>query len=127
LSKPLLKSAPDPLDATFTALADPTRRKIIERLTHGRATVGEVAQPFDISGPAVTKHLRVLERAGLIRRYTIGPKRLLELNTTPMAQAEQWMKHHQRFWEGSLDALADYLERGITRPTKKKGKPKSEK
>ena len=112
----------DKLSATFAALADPTRREIVHRLSQGRATVGELVQPFDISWPAVTKRLHVLERAGLVTRHRLGQRRVLELKPEPMDKASEWIRDHRRFWDGSLDALADYLERDINDK-----KPKSKK
>src|SRR6516225_7559307 len=90
------------LDSSFAALADPTRRAILARLALGEATVGELAQPFDISGPAISKHLKVLERAGLIRRC--------RLEAAPMKDAVDWLEGFRRFYEGSLDRLEIYLE-----------------
>jgi DNA-binding transcriptional ArsR family regulator len=112
---PVLPSDSEALDATFAALADSTRRRIVERLSRGPAPVGELAQPFDISWPAVTKHLRTLEEAGLVRRHPSGQHRILELEPGPMNQARAWMDHHRQFWEKSLDSLADYLERGVAK------------
>jgi len=105
------------LDATFAALADPTRRRILERLSAGTRRVTELAEPFSISLPAVSKHLRVLEEAGLIKRERQGREHRLELQAAPMKEAVRWMEQYRRFWEGSLEALADYLEK-----TTKKGK-----
>jgi DNA-binding transcriptional ArsR family regulator len=105
----------DALSAAFAALADPTRRGIVERLSRGPAAVGELARPLDMSWPAVTKHLRVLESAGFIQRHHAGRHRVLELNPEPMSRARAWMDHHREFWEKNLDSLADYLERGITK------------
>jgi DNA-binding transcriptional ArsR family regulator len=112
---PVLDSQSGALSATFGALADPTRRQILERLSHGPITVGELAQPFDMSWPAVTKHLGVLERAGLIERHHAGQRRVLELKPEPMDQARGWIEYHRRFRKGSLESLADYLERGVTK------------
>ena len=103
------------LSATFAALADPTRRTILERLSRGEATPGELAKPLRISWPAVTKHLRVLERAGLLRRRRDGRKHLLTFKPEAMKQAESWIASYRQFWEGRLDSLADYMERGVTR------------
>lgn len=111
----VLSSASDALNATFAALADPTRRQIVERLSRGPAPVGELVRPFDMSWPAVTKHLRALEQAGLVRRHRAGQHRVLELEPGPMNEVRAWMDHHRQFWEQSLDSLADYLERGITK------------
>jgi DNA-binding transcriptional ArsR family regulator len=111
------------LDATFAALSDPTRRVILERLSRGEATPGELARPLRISWPAVTKHLRVLERAGLLLRRRSGRNHVLTLDPRPMKGADAWIAKYRGFWEGSLDALADYLEHGVTktnRPVVKK-------
>jgi DNA-binding transcriptional ArsR family regulator len=95
------------LSATFAALSDPTRRVILERLRRGDATPGELARPLRISWPAVTKHLRVLERAGLLQRRRHGRHHVLTLEPGPIQRADAWIAHRQ-FWEGSLDALANY-------------------
>ncbi len=107
------------LSTTFAALADPTRRVILERLSRGEATPGELARPLRISWPAVTRHLRVLERAGLLQRRRSGRNHVLTLEPKPMKQAEAWIATYRRFWEGSFDALADYLERGVTKNDRK--------
>jgi DNA-binding transcriptional ArsR family regulator len=112
------------LSATFAALSDPTRRLILERLSRGDATPGELAKPMQISWPAVTKHLRVLEQAGLLLRRRSGRNHVLTLEPGPIRRADAWIATYRRFWEGSLDALADYLERGVAkadRPTPMKG------
>ncbi|MEX2583852.1 MAG: metalloregulator ArsR/SmtB family transcription factor [Gemmatimonadota bacterium] len=98
------------MDAVFTALADPTRRGMIRRLSHGSATVGELGRPYRISKPAVTKHVRMLERAGLIHRKRDGRIHRCTLDPTPMLRAEEWIERHRRFWEASLDALARFVE-----------------
>lgn len=98
------------LDLTFAALADPTRRRIIQQLTAGETRVTELAEPFRISLPAISKHLRVLERAGLLRRRRAGREHRLQLNPEPMQAAAQWIEHYRHFWEGSLDRLADFVE-----------------
>ena len=103
------------LSATFAALADPTRRVILERLSSGEATPGELARPLRISWPAVARHLRVLERAGLLQRRGNGRNHLLTLEPEPIKQADAWIATYRRFWEGSFNALADYLERGVTK------------
>ncbi|MCB1233659.1 MAG: winged helix-turn-helix transcriptional regulator [Verrucomicrobiae bacterium] len=100
------------LSATFAALADPTRRGILERLSTGEATVTELAAPLSMSLPAVSKHLRVLESAGLLDRRRDGRTHHLRLNPAPMRAAREWIDFYRRFWESSLDQLADYLERG---------------
>ena len=107
------------LSTTFAALADPTRRVILERLSRGEATPGELARPLRISWPAVTRHLRVLERAGLLQRRRSGRNHVLTLEPKPMKQAEAWIGTYRRFWEGSFDALADYLKRGVTKNDRK--------
>ena len=101
------------LDATFAALADPTRRAILARLSSGDATVGELAEPFAMSQPAVSKHLKVLERAGLIERGRDGQRRPSRLVGRPLAEATEWLEGYRRFWEGRfahLDALLEELK-----------------
>ena len=99
----------DPLSATFAALADPTRRAILARLTEGEASVNELAQPFDISLPAVSRHLKVLETAGLISRSREAQQRPCKLEADAMKQAFSWIEHYRRFWDASFDRMADYL------------------
>jgi DNA-binding transcriptional ArsR family regulator len=99
-----------PLDATFGALADPTRRAILAQLALGEATVGELAAPFDVSLPAVSKHLRVLEAAGLLRREIDGRIHRCRLAPGPMKDAAAWIETYRAFWETQLDALANYLQ-----------------
>jgi DNA-binding transcriptional ArsR family regulator len=99
-----------PLDTTFGALADPTRRAILARLARGEATVTELAAPFDVSLPAVSKHLRVLESAGLLRREIDGRIHRCRLAPQPMKDAAAWIETYRIFWEAQLDALANYLE-----------------
>jgi DNA-binding transcriptional ArsR family regulator len=98
------------LDRTFAALADSTRRAILARLTHGDATVGELARPFRVSRPAISKHLRVLERAGLVRRERRGRISRCELEASAMRDAADWVDRYRVFWEGRLDALQGYVE-----------------
>jgi DNA-binding transcriptional ArsR family regulator len=100
----------DQLSRTFEALAAPTRRGILARLARGPATVGELAQPFDVSLPAVSRHLKVLETAGLIRRERQAQWRRCHLQPGPLSDAAQWIEHHRAFWEVRFDALARYLE-----------------
>ena len=107
------------LDLTFGALADPTRREILSRLAVGDATVGELAAPFEISRPAISKHLRVLERAGLIHRTRDGRVRRCSLEAAPMREAAEWVERYREFWEDRLDALAAYLENNGTEQTRK--------
>lgn len=97
------------LDAVFNALADPTRRAILIRLGDGEASVGELAAPFAMSQPAISKHLKVLERAGLISRDIDRQRRPARLNAGPMAEAVAWMTEFRKFWEGSFDQLDDLL------------------
>jgi DNA-binding transcriptional ArsR family regulator len=99
----------DELSRTFAALADPTRRAILHRLTAGEATVKELAAPFEMSLPAVSKHLKVLERAGLIRRGRHGQWRPCRLDARPLKDAAQWIADYQPFWEGSFDRLEEHL------------------
>ncbi|HKF72497.1 MAG TPA: metalloregulator ArsR/SmtB family transcription factor [Stellaceae bacterium] len=101
--------SPDRLSATFAALADPTRRAILARLALGEASVGELAEPFDMSLPAVSKHLKVLERAGLIARGREAQWRPARLEAGPLKDAADWIVRYRRFWEQSLDRLGDYL------------------
>jgi DNA-binding transcriptional ArsR family regulator len=100
------------LDRTLAALADPTRRAIIRRLERGAAKVTELAEPFDMSLNAVSKHLRVLEAAGLMRRTVRGREHYCALEAAPMRAAAEWIEHYRAFWEGRLDALEQYLLRG---------------
>lgn len=97
------------LDAIFSALADPTRRAILSRLTQGEASVLELAKPFDISQPAVSKHLKVLERAGLIDRDIDEQRRPARLNANNMAMAAEWLETYKKFWTNSFDQLDDLL------------------
>jgi DNA-binding transcriptional ArsR family regulator len=99
------------LDRTFAALADQTRRAILGQLAHGDATVGELARPFRVSRPAISKHLRVLERAGLVQRAREGRVSRCELDAGAMRQAAEWVDRYRAFWEGRLDALSRYIER----------------
>jgi DNA-binding transcriptional ArsR family regulator len=99
------------LDRTFAALSDPTRRSILARLAHGEATVGELARPFRVSRPAISKHLRVLEEAGLVQRERDSRVSRCELDAAPMRDAAEWLGRYRAFWGGRLDALARYLER----------------
>jgi DNA-binding transcriptional ArsR family regulator len=102
--------ATDQLDRTFAALADPTRRAILARLASGEATVTELAAPFDISLPAVSKHLKVLERAGLIARARERQWRPARLEATPLRDVAEWTERYRRFWEESYERLDEYLE-----------------
>jgi DNA-binding transcriptional ArsR family regulator len=112
--------SPDQLDATFAALADPTRRAILARLAKGTTSVKELARPFDISPPAITKHLKVLERAGLITRSREAQWRPCQLNATPLREAADWVEHYRRFWEESFDRLDGYLQQLQTEPQRRR-------
>ena len=101
--------ANDTLDSTFAALADPTRRAILARLSSGEATVTELAEPFEMTLPAVSKHLKVLERAGLVSRGRVAQSRPCRLRAAPLREAAGWVVQYRRFWEGSFDRLDDYL------------------
>lgn len=101
----------DPLSRTFAALADPTRRAMLERLAKGPATVKELAEPFQISMPAISKHLKVLEHAGLIDRGREAQWRPARLQAAPLKDATQWLEAYRRNWEESFDRLEDYLRR----------------
>jgi DNA-binding transcriptional ArsR family regulator len=100
----------DHLSATFSALADPTRRAILARLALGETSVSELASPFDISLPAVSKHLKVLENAGLIERGREAQRRPCKLKAEPLKEAAGWIENYRRFWEDSLDRLEAYLQ-----------------
>src|SRR6266851_5295793 len=116
------RATPDRLDATFAALADPTRRAILARLAAGQASVMELAAPFDMSQPAISKHLKVLERAGLISRGRDAQRRPRRLEGRPLAEATGWLENYRRFWEANferLDALLDELK-----AEKKRGRSK---
>ncbi|HMK12057.1 MAG TPA: metalloregulator ArsR/SmtB family transcription factor [Acidimicrobiales bacterium] len=97
------------LDATFAALADPTRRAILARLTKGDASVKELAAPFAMSQPAISKHLKVLERAGLIVRGKDAQRRPCRIAAKPLAEADAWLQTYREFWEGSFERLDDLL------------------
>jgi len=101
--------APDRLSSTFAALADPTRRAILARLTLGKASVNELAEPFHMTGPGVSKHLKVLQRAGLIERGREAQWRPCTLTAAPLKDAVEWLESYRRFWEESFDRMADYL------------------
>ena len=114
---------PDRLDATFAALADPTRRAILARLASSEASVTELAEPFTMSQPAISKHLKVLERAGLISRGRDAQRRPRRLEARPLAEATECLEEYRRFWEGSfrrLDALLDELKTKEKKPGRTK-------
>ncbi|GAB4523188.1 MAG: metalloregulator ArsR/SmtB family transcription factor [Amphiplicatus sp.] len=113
----------DRLSTTFAALADPTRRAILARLTTGEATVSELAEPFEMSMPAVSKHLKVLERAGLIERGRQAQWRPCRLEAAPLKEIDAWLERYRRFWEASFDRLDAYLtnlQREEKNPARKK-------
>lgn len=114
-------AAQDNLSAIFSALADPTRRAILARLASGEASVTELAEPFDMSLPAVSKHLKVMERAGLIARGRDAQWRPCRLNAGPLKEAAGWLEHYRRFWEQAFDRLEDYL-REIEKKEKDNGR-----
>ena len=109
------------LNRTFAALADPTRRRILAHLARGDQRVTHLARPHDMSLPAVSKHLRVLEKAGLLRRRRYGRVHEMQLEAKPLKEAAQWVEEYRKFWEGSLDRMADYLEK-TSKTGGKKGK-----
>jgi len=113
----------DNLNATFSALADPTRRAILGRLASGEVSVQKLAEPFDMSLPAISKHLKVLERSGLITRSRNAQWRPCRLKAKPLKVAVDWLEHYRRFWEESLDRLDDYLKELQTKE-KKHGRKK---
>lgn len=104
------RSQEESLDLVFRALGDQTRRRMLARLAEGSAMVTELAEPFDMSLPAVSKHLRVLENAGLVKRTVNGRIHNCVLEAIPLMGAGSWINHYQRFWGESLDALGDYFE-----------------
>jgi DNA-binding transcriptional ArsR family regulator len=117
---------PDQLSATFAALADPTRRAILARLALGEASVGELAEPFDISLPAISRHLKVLEKARLIARERDAQWRRCRIEPEGLKAAADWVEQYRKFWEGRLDALADFLEtKKQTTKGSEDGKPRT--
>ena len=110
----------DPLSTTFSALADPTRRAILSRLASGAASVTELAEPFDMSMPAVSKHLKVLERAGLVARSRDAQWRPCRLEPAPLKDVAEWIAHYSRFWEESLNRLDEYLRRLEIKPGRRR-------
>lgn len=107
------------LNRTFAALADPTRRQILAHLSRGDRCVTDLARPHAMSLPAISKHLRVLEKAGLLRRRRYGRVHEIQLEAKPLKRAAQWVEEYRKFWEGSLDRLAEYLEKADKQPRKK--------
>ncbi len=117
----MVKYSPKMLNRTFAALADPTRRRILAHLARGDRCVTDLARPYSMSLPAVSKHLRVLEKAGLLRRRRYGRVHEMQLEARPLKQAAQWVEEYRKFWEGSLDRLAEYLAK-TNKQASKKGK-----
>jgi DNA-binding transcriptional ArsR family regulator len=113
----------DALTQTFSALADPTRRAIIARLAAGEATVGELAKPFDISGPAISRHIKVLEEARLIERKVLARWRVCSLRRDPLAEAQDWIGEMREFWETGFDRLEALLEAENSKPKPRKETP----
>jgi len=113
--------APDQLSTTFAALADPTRRAILARLAKGQASVTEIAEPFDMTLPAISKHLKVLEHAGLIARGREAQWRPCRLDAGPLKDVDDWVERYRRFWEQSFDRLESYLQE-LQRKDKKHGR-----
>ncbi len=108
----MVNNSPPELDRTFGALADPTRRAILARLASGPTSVSELARPFSISLPAISKHLRVLERAGLLEQRREGRVRTCFLRGRPLRNASRWIERYRSFWEGQMESLAEFLENG---------------
>src|SRR5688572_33307891 len=102
--------ATDPLSLVFAALADPTRRAVLAKLVDGEASVTDLAKPFEMSLPAISKHLKVLEKAGLIERGRDAQWRPCRLNATPLKDVNDWIAHYRQFWEESFDRLDSYLK-----------------
>jgi DNA-binding transcriptional ArsR family regulator len=115
----MVKYSSRSLNHTFAALADPTRRRILAHLARGNQRVTHLAKPHAISLPAVSKHLRVLEKAGLLRRRRHGRVHEMRLDAKPLRQAAHWVEEYRKFWQGSLDRLAQYLE-NENRPSEKR-------
>lgn len=105
-----MKAAADPLSSTFAALADPTRRAILARLSSGEATVNELAEPFEISLPAVSKHLKVLEAAGLITRSRTAQWRPCRLDAAPLREANGWLETYRQFWDARFDRMQAWID-----------------
>jgi DNA-binding transcriptional ArsR family regulator len=113
----MVKSPPEVLDRTFSALSDPTRRAILERLGHGPATISELAHPFGISLPGLLKHVRILEQADLVTTEKHGRTRQCRLGSEHLDDAAQWIQTHRGRWEGRLDRLGSYLQQHKRGPT----------
>src|ERR1700686_1322451 len=118
----MVKYSPKMLNRTFAALADPTRRRILGHLAQGDRCVTHLARPHAMPLPAATKHLRVLEKGVRLRRRRCGRVHEMQLEARPLKQAAQWVEEYRKFWEGSLDRLADYLEKTTKPPPKRRVK-----
>ena len=114
----MVKCSPRLLNRTFSALADPTRRRILEHLARGDRCVTDLARPYSMSLPAVSKHLRILENAGLVSRRRRGRVHSLKLEAKPMKEAQQWIEEYRKFWEESFDRLDEYLKQLQTKEKK---------
>ncbi len=114
----------DRLSLTFTALSDPTRRAILAKLSRGEATVQELSKPFEISAPAITKHLKVLEKAGLISRGREAQWRPCRIEAQPLNEAMDWIEEHRQIWEERFDRLEEYLKTMTDKKGKKHGRKK---
>ena len=117
--------SPDRISTTFSALADPTRRAILARLALGETSVTTLAEPFAMSLPAISRHLKVLERAGLIARGREAQWRPCRLEASPLKEVAEWLAHYRRFWDESFDRLGDYLQELQTKERKHGRKPKT--
>lgn len=115
---------PDHLSTTFAALSDPTRRAMLARLALGETSVKELAEPFSISAPSITKHLKVLERAGLIKRSREAQWRPCKLEAAPLREISEWVERYRRNWEHNMNRLDDYLAKLQTEETKKHARKK---
>jgi DNA-binding transcriptional ArsR family regulator len=113
-------SGPEGLDATFAALADPTRRAILSRLASGEASVAELSEPFAMTQPAISKHLKVLERAGLVSRGQDAQRRPRRLDPRPLAEASRWLQSYRRYWEKSFARLDDLLDELQSKPRRRR-------
>ncbi len=120
----MVEYSSDALDLVFSAVADPTRRAILQTLAAKPATIGEIARPFPVSLNAISKHVMVLERAGLVQREVHGREHLCSLNPRPLEDATSWLEHYRQFWEVRMESLERYVARkmkGATMPEAKKG------
>lgn len=107
----MVKHSSETLDTIFAALSDPTRRAILEKLAKGEATVTDLSEPFDMSLPAISKHLRILEEAGFLIRQKEGRVHRIQLNSKPLKDAIKWLEYYRNFWETRLDSLEKYLRK----------------